>query len=291
MAPVSGEGLVAFDSQPHQTCIRPLLYQWPTSWKKYMTIRQITNHIFTRGCLVSKGIYTKKNMTGAHVVSRYNNCVPLRRKASLEVVSLSEKDFSGGTSFLSICLESNNASVSPFDTRVHNCGDSSINIHDVYKLERLRSFDLLSAMARILCPLSVSKRVHGCVSTFDAVRIPSIRVQDYFVRLVDFFNCSASCHIVSLVYIVRLVRAHPQFPVDSLNIHRLLITATVLAAKFYDDKFLSNGYYAQVGGVSTREINRLEVQFLEMLDYRLVVSPQEFETHANSIMIGSGLLI
>lgn len=35
----------------------------------------------------------------------------------------------------------------------------------------------------------------------------------------------------------------------------------------------------QVGGVSTREINRLETRFLNLLDYRLVVTPEEFHQY------------
>jgi hypothetical protein len=34
--------------------------------------------------------------------------------------------------------------------------------------------------------------------------------------------------------------------------------SVMLAAKFFDDQYYNNAYYAQIGGVSTEEINSLE---------------------------------
>ena len=36
----------------------------------------------------------------------------------------------------------------------------------------------------------------------------------------------------------------------SLTVHRLLITAVMLAAKLMDDKYYNNAYYAKIGGVA-----------------------------------------
>lgn len=62
----------------------------------------------------------------------------------------------------------------------------------------------------------------------------------------------------------------------SLSVHRLLITSIMLAAKFIDDAFYNNAYYAKVGGVTTAELNRLEMKFLFGLDFRLHVSLRTF---------------
>eukprot|EP00166_Cyanidium_caldarium_P005198 ctg_6080.g658 len=53
----------------------------------------------------------------------------------------------------------------------------------------------------------------------------------------------------------------------SLNAHRLLITSVMLAAKFFDDIFYNNAYYAKVGGVPVSELNALELAMLKELDY------------------------
>ena len=60
--------------------------------------------------------------------------------------------------------------------------------------------------------------------------------------------------------------------VTSLTVHRLVITAVMLAAKFMDDKYYNNAYYAKIGGVTTSELNHMELEMLRMLDYRTFVS-------------------
>jgi hypothetical protein len=67
------------------------------------------------------------------------------------------------------------------------------------------------------------------------------------------------------------------FPFFSLfALCRLLLAALTCAAKFYDDVYYSNAYYAKVGGVSTQELNQLEAAFLEIVDWRLFVTPEEY---------------
>ena len=60
--------------------------------------------------------------------------------------------------------------------------------------------------------------------------------------------------------------------VTSLTVHRLVITAVMLAAKLMDDKYYNNAFYAKIGGVTTSELNHMELEMLRMLDYRTFVS-------------------
>uniref|UniRef100_A0A6N2M892 Cyclin n=1 Tax=Salix viminalis TaxID=40686 RepID=A0A6N2M892_SALVM len=61
-----------------------------------------------------------------------------------------------------------------------------------------------------------------------------------------------------------------------LNAHRLLITGVMVAAKFLDDECYDNAYYARIGGVSTAEMNRMEMKFLFSLDFSLYVTTEVF---------------
>ncbi len=47
------------------------------------------------------------------------------------------------------------------------------------------------------------------------------------------------------------------------------------AAKLTDDNFYNNAFYAKIGGVATRELNRLELELLKLLDFRLLVPAEE----------------
>ncbi|KAK8326712.1 hypothetical protein V6Z11_A11G134400 [Gossypium hirsutum] len=53
----------------------------------------------------------------------------------------------------------------------------------------------------------------------------------------------------------------------------------MVAAKFIDDTYFNNAYYARVGGISTAELNRLEMKFLLSLDFRLQVSINTFRRY------------
>eukprot|EP00922_Rhytidocystis_sp_ex-Travisia-forbesii_P003873 GHVS01005604.1.p1 GENE.GHVS01005604.1~~GHVS01005604.1.p1 ORF type:complete len:228 (+),score=26.38 GHVS01005604.1:198-881(+) len=124
----------------------------------------------------------------------------------------------------------------------------------------------------------------GQITRFHAIKAPDISIKDYLERISKYFGCSNECFVLSLVYIDRIVKLHDEFSVNLLNIHRLLITSVMLAAKFFDDVYYSNAFYARVGGVKTREINILEAHFLSLVNYQLFVSPQEYDQYRNNVL-------
>lgn len=50
----------------------------------------------------------------------------------------------------------------------------------------------------------------------------------------------------------------------------------MLAAKFFDDYFYNNAFYAKLGGVASIEMNSLELEFLQLLNFSLFVSPEVY---------------
>ena len=80
-------------------------------------------------------------------------------------------------------------------------------------------------------------------------------------RLVRYSKCSPSCYVLMLIYIDRLIAA-TNLRLSELNIHRVMITALLLAAKFFDDEYFHNSFYAKLGGISLAELNALELEFL-----------------------------
>lgn len=110
-------------------------------------------------------------------------------------------------------------------------------------------------------------------SVFFSVSRPEIPTRDYIRRLVTYMQCSPAAFVVMLVYLDRIGRKTFRLQVTPFNMHRLLVTALTLACKTLDDRCFSNVHYAKVGGIPTfQEMNRLEVQFLKYLDYRLHVN-------------------
>ncbi|KAK1325271.1 Cyclin-U4-1 [Acorus calamus] len=117
------------------------------------------------------------------------------------------------------------------------------------------------------------------VSVFDGLTRPAISVQSYLERIFRYANCSPSCYVVAYIYLDRFARRHPSLPINSYNVHRLLITSVLVAAKFMDDVCYNNAYYAKVGGISTAEMNFLEVDFLFGLSFQLNMTPDTFNSY------------
>lgn len=62
------------------------------------------------------------------------------------------------------------------------------------------------------------------------------------------------------------------FTISSLTVHRFIIAGVSVGSKALSDSFCTNGRYARVGGVSIAEMNLLEKEFCEAIDWRLTVS-------------------
>ncbi|GAA0173890.1 hypothetical protein LIER_27398 [Lithospermum erythrorhizon] len=119
------------------------------------------------------------------------------------------------------------------------------------------------------------------VSVFHGLSRPTISIQSYLERIFKYANCSPSCYIVAYVYLDRFTQSQPELPIDSFNVHRLLITSVMIAAKFLDDMYYNNAYYAKVGGINTAEMNFLEVDFLFGIGFHLNVTPTTFYTYCS----------
>jgi len=76
---------------------------------------------------------------------------------------------------------------------------------------------------------------HHKISIFHGLSRPNISIQSYLERIFKYANCSSSCFIVAYVYLDRFTQTQPSLPINSFNVHRLLITSVMVAAKFMDD--------------------------------------------------------
>lgn len=104
-------------------------------------------------------------------------------------------------------------------------------------------------------------------------------VSDYMARLRTYFFCSDSCFLVALMYIDRVTKRNPHMNICRLSCHRLLFISLILAAKYNEDTYYSNMYYSKVGGLRVQEVNKLEQYFLELLDWKLLVQPEEYDMY------------
>eukprot|EP00879_Flechtneria_rotunda_P031559 GHRR01034485.1.p2 GENE.GHRR01034485.1~~GHRR01034485.1.p2 ORF type:complete len:295 (+),score=102.29 GHRR01034485.1:401-1285(+) len=113
------------------------------------------------------------------------------------------------------------------------------------------------------------------LTVFHGLRAPPISVEAYLVRIAKYAKCSPACFVHSLMHMLKLAQQDASFAPTRLNVHRLLLTGVLISAKFLDDRYFNNAFYAKVGGVSTAELNRLELEMLQLLDFQLSVTPEQ----------------
>lgn len=104
---------------------------------------------------------------------------------------------------------------------------------------------------------------------------PAISIETYLSRLTKFNNFTQTTLLTTIYYIDLLSHNfQPYFTLNSWTVHRFLLVATMLAQKSLEDFFYTNDHYAKVGGVALTELNCLELDFLNRVDWKLVPAKQ-----------------
>ncbi|KAH7930243.1 cyclin-domain-containing protein [Leucogyrophana mollusca] len=128
--------------------------------------------------------------------------------------------------------------------------------------------------------------------TFHARNIPTIALDAYLLRILRYCPTTNEVFLALLVYFDRMSRlasdaTERTFVIDSYNVHRLVIAGVTVASKFFSDVFYTNSRYAKVGGLPQAELNQLELQFLLLNDFRLVISTEEMQRYAEQLILFS----
>ncbi|XP_039029890.1 cyclin-U2-2-like [Hibiscus syriacus] len=127
---------------------------------------------------------------------------------------------------------------------------------------------------------------------FHCHQTPDMTIQSYLERIFKYTKAGPSIYVVAYVYIDRFCQANPWFRIDARNVHRLLITIIMVASKCVEDTNYRNSYFARVGGLTKKELNKLEVEFLFLIDFKLHVNVSVFESYCShlerEVSIGGG---
>ncbi|KAI1376187.1 cyclin-domain-containing protein [Hypoxylon crocopeplum] len=114
----------------------------------------------------------------------------------------------------------------------------------------------------------------GQLTRFHSRTAPAISVLDYLQRLAKHATLTPPLLLSMVSYIDRLCEYYPDFTINTLTVHRFLITAATVAGKGLSDSFWNNSFYARVGGVKVAELKLLELEFLTRVDWRIVPNPE-----------------
>ncbi|KAK4414647.1 Cyclin-U2-2 [Sesamum alatum] len=131
---------------------------------------------------------------------------------------------------------------------------------------------------------------------FDCNETPDMTIQSYLERIFRYTRAGPSVYVVAYVYIDRFCQLYPhEFRIGATNVHRLLITTIMVASKYVEDMNYRNSYFARVGGLTTKELNKLEVEFLFLMKFKLHVNVSVYESYCShlerEVSIGGGYQI
>lgn len=116
------------------------------------------------------------------------------------------------------------------------------------------------------------------VSAFFGITVPTISVRNYVERLVKYAYASSSTFVIMLIYMERMEQKEAQLRVNNHNMHRIAISALMIACKLLDDRVFSTAHYARVGGVpSAAEMITLERLFMRYIGHFLYVNDKMYE--------------
>eukprot|EP00960_Hanusia_phi_P058759 763977-Hanusia_phi.AAC.1 len=105
----------------------------------------------------------------------------------------------------------------------------------------------------------------------------------FSLRIERYSSASPCCYAISLIYLERLKRRAPDIFLNSYNWQRLILVSMMLATKTFDDKYYSNKVWGKIGGISTLELNNLEMEFLNLMGWRMQMNRDEYEWYAEEL--------
>jgi predicted transcriptional regulator len=121
---------------------------------------------------------------------------------------------------------------------------------------------------------------------FENHRKCTLTASAYLSRMMRYGACSPSCAVVGVMYLQRLKTKDPTICVTSYNLQRLLLVSVMVAHNYLDDLYYSNKHWARIGGVTVQEINHLEATVLQLLDWKMHVSREEYLEYLEGLGCG-----
>ena len=106
---------------------------------------------------------------------------------------------------------------------------------------------------------------------FFSKKAPPITIQDYLLRLHRYCPMSTAVYLAAATYIQRLALEEKTVPITSRTVHRLLLASLRTAMKALEDLNYPHSRFAGVGGVSEKELAKLEISLCYLLNFELKV--------------------
>lgn len=118
---------------------------------------------------------------------------------------------------------------------------------------------------------------------FYSKRPPPISTTDYLLRLHRYCPMSTAVYLATSRYITHMAIHERIIPVTPRNVHRLLLAGLRVAMKAMEDLSWPHARFSRVGGVSEKELGRLELTFCFLMSFELRVDAETLTREAEGM--------
>ena len=148
-----------------------------------------------------------------------------------------------------------------------------------------KELTIIADLLTDICEESTSnKDTNGpIIKHFISKKIPSVSIKSYLERLAKYSKIENNTLLLILIYIDRICEIN-KIRLNYFIIHKMILAGMLVAIKYNEDDYFSNSFYAKVGGVSIRELNHLEYEFLSLIDFDLYVDDDLYSKYSNYIL-------
>ena len=125
----------------------------------------------------------------------------------------------------------------------------------------------------------------GIIKPFLSKKVPAITIKNYLERLIKYTKIESTTLVLILIFIDRVCDIN-KIRLNYFNIHKLIIASMLVSIKYNEDDYFSNEFYAKVGGIRMTDMNKLEYEFLSLIEFNLFVNEEVFNKY-NTYLISA----
>ena len=119
-------------------------------------------------------------------------------------------------------------------------------------------------------------------SVFNKDELPHISIKNYLHRIQTFSEAEDNTLIISLIFLDKICDT-ASIILTEYNVHRLLFISILIAIKYNEDLVFELDYYSKIAGMTKKEINKLEYEFLKLINFEVFVHKKIFEKYKSYI--------
>ncbi|KAK6462236.1 cyclin-domain-containing protein [Scheffersomyces coipomensis] len=164
--------------------------------------------------------------------------------------------------------QQSNAPYIPIDELIKNCSLEPIEnpITDINNDKFFKEYQYNQDLKR-------QHQTTHLLKSFKLLKIPPLTIDQFLIRIKTYSSSiSVSSYIHSASMLFKLCILLDIVPLTESNVYRLILASIRCSTKKLEDVYQKQKSFATVGGITTKDLFRLEVSFLYLCNFKLIIS-------------------